>query len=102
MVSQTAERDTQLNLMNTSTRGTSATETQNHEGATKANALPDWLVAFLGQVKRSATLLAKGHEPKVVGVLPARWELLTNVAAKAHGNAWMRLIQESRCDQVRY
>ena len=30
--------------------------------------------------------------PKALGVLPGDWEYLTDVAARAHGDAWIRLL----------
>ena len=47
---------------------------------------------FLARMKRSATVSNHRQQPKAVGALPAGWEYLTNVAAKADGDVWLRLI----------
>lgn len=52
----------------------------------------DMLAAFLAGMKRSDRQSTSIRRSTAVGVLPADWEYLTNVAARTQGDVWIRLI----------
>ena len=68
----------------------------NAQTPTEAGRFLSWLsmqTTRLLRVAVPARTLTDTHprsRPRAVGVVPADWEYMTNVAAKVHGDAWVR------------